>query len=103
MESPSGRVCDEITKRRRAAIASTIGVVSGLIVIGIAAAARAGRPIGRPDLLENLLDPILARDRFVIHELEIGHAPEPQPRADLAAKKRRRALERARRVAAVVV
>ena len=31
---------------------------------------------------------------FVVEELELGHAPQPQPRADLPAQERRRALER---------
>ena len=40
-------------------------------------------------LVQELLDAVLAGDRLVVDELQLGHALQPQPRADLAAQERR--------------
>src|SRR5262249_1957762 len=88
---PSGRAWEESTNRRRDRIASTIDPISGLVVIGIRM--RAAGAVRGVDLVEELLDSILAGDRFIVEELELGHALQPQPRADLPPQKRRGALE----------
>src|SRR6185436_9333415 len=101
IESPSGRECEEITKRRRARIASTMAGSSGLVVIIVAIGGSAGgrgarvRGAVAADLVEQLLDPVLAGDRLVVDELELGDALQAQARADLAAQERNRAMERA--------
>src|SRR6266511_1129430 len=46
------------------------------------------------NLLQQLFDAILVRDRLVEHERQFGCVPEPQPLADLAPHERRGALER---------
>ena len=71
----------------------------------VSAGGRRARPARALDLLEDPLDAVAALDRLVEEELELGHAAQPQPAADLAAQERRRALERARssRVRAFVV
>src|SRR5262245_50840429 len=48
----------------------------------------------RPQLVQQLLDPILAGDRGVVDELQIGRPPQPQPRSELAPQERPGALER---------
>src|SRR5436190_13181312 len=95
MESPSGRAWDVIRNRWRSLIASqscasTESVRVGVIVSGV------GMPRGtlRFEVLENLLDAIVARDGVVVEELEVRHAPEPQPAAELAPQERRGALQR---------
>src|SRR5262245_22567321 len=101
IESPSGLVCEEITNRCRARMASAICWTSGLVVIvsiaGIAVRLRRG--LRGVELVQQLLDPILAADRFIEDELERRDAPQAQPRSDLAAKKRRGTIECARRLA----
>src|SRR5919197_1814389 len=100
MESPSGRACDERTKRCRERIASTmrwrseVGVVIRDGSRGLTLARSAGALV---QLVEELLDAILAGDRFVVDELQIRHAPQPQARSDLTAEEGSGALERARR------
>src|SRR5580765_2245845 len=97
IESPSGRACEDSTKRWRARTASTICRSSGLVVViggrfgrhGAAGAAGA-------DAVEELLDPVLAGDRLVVEELEFGHALQPQPRTDLAPQEHRGAAQRLR-------
>src|SRR5712691_12056379 len=101
MESPSGRECEESTNRCRARIASTICRISGLIVIIVRSAGSAARRrFGGANLVEELLDPVLAGNRFVVDELERRDALQPQPRSNLPPQKRHRALERARRAPA---
>src|SRR5215472_6511521 len=92
IESPSGREWDESTKRCRALIASAIRMISGFVVIVGSGAAGA-------QVLEQLFDPILTGDRFVVDEFELGHAPQPQPRSDLPPQERNRAMQRAVRLA----
>src|SRR5476649_1993315 len=93
-ESPSGRECDEITKRCRVRMASTICWISGAggsgagVVIAIGSRRRVGL-----DLVEQLLDAVLARDRLVDHELQLGHALQPEPRSDLPPQERNRAVQ----------
>src|SRR5712691_11508300 len=101
MESPSGRECEESTNRCRARIASTICRISGLVVIILrSAGSAAGRRLGGANLVEELLDPVLAGNRFVVDELELRDALQPQPRSNLPPQKRHGALERARRAPA---
>src|SRR6266550_2764176 len=101
MESPSGRLCDEIANRCRPRIASTICAMSGLFVIIVGGRGSGARqcfaPFADANLLEELLDPVLAGDRLVVDEIELGDALQPQARADLAPQERHRAVERARR------
>src|SRR5262245_19910880 len=77
MESPSGRACDDSTNRCRLRTASTISRIAGLVVIG-------GRSRSAADLVEQLLDAVLAGNRFVVVERELRRALQPQARADLA-------------------
>src|SRR5262249_34158556 len=98
-ESPSGRVCDETTKRWRARMASTIWDSSGVIVIGVRVGGGVCGGFRGANLVEQLLDAILPGDRFVIDELELRGALQAQPRAELAAEKRRRTIERPAAVA----
>ena len=60
----------------------------------VSADRRSSRNRSALDVVQQLLDAVLSGDRLVVAELELGHAPQPQPRADLAAQERRRALER---------
>src|SRR6185295_1717069 len=103
MESPSGRLCEEITNRCRVRIASTICAMSGLSGLFVIILVERGsgvrrllRTLADANLVEELLDPVLAGDRLVVDEIELGDALQPQARADLAAQKRHRPLERAR-------
>jgi hypothetical protein len=50
------------------------------------------------EVLQDLFDAVLVLDRLVEPELDLGHAAQAQPGADLAAEKRRGAIERARRL-----
>ena len=52
------------------------------------------------ELLQDLLDAVLVRDRLVEPELELGDAPQLHPAADLAPQERRGAVERLLRVLA---
>src|SRR5689334_18624414 len=67
IESPSGRECEEMTNRRRARIASTIREMSGSVAAIVSV-----------DFVEDLVDPVLAGNRLVVLELELGHALQPQ-------------------------
>src|SRR5262245_54435951 len=122
MASPSGRTCDDSTNRCRRRISSTmrartltsvaIVIVSGsrirypgsvvgvelCVVVGADAGVGCGGAlrIFFVDVAQDLLDPVLVRDRFVEPELELGDPTQLQPRADLAAEKAGRSLERAR-------
>src|SRR5262245_50252884 len=87
MESPSGRACDDSTNRCRLRTASTISRIAGLVVIG-------GRSRSAADLVEQLLDAVLAGNRFVVVERELWRALQPQARADLAAQETGRAGQR---------
>src|SRR5437899_6943624 len=92
IESPSGRACEERTNRCRTRMASVIRSSSGarlLVWIGVVVGACM-------NVAEDLLDALLAGDRFIVHEYELRHAFQPQPRADLPPEERGRALERAR-------
>src|SRR5262249_41987626 len=96
IESPSGRECDDNTKRWRERTASTICAISGVVVIGIRV--RVGEVGGRlrgANVVQELLDAVLARDRLVVEELDLRRALEAQPRSNLAAEKRRRPPQRA--------
>src|SRR5207247_10597527 len=65
--------------------------IRGLLMI-----LRRFRRIGRRlDVAEQLLDPVLPGDRFVVLERELRRSLQAQPRSDLAAEKRRRTSERA--------
>src|SRR5262245_11216969 len=86
IESPSGRLCDERTKRWRWRIASTIRSNSGLRLVIVFVNVK---------LVQELLDAVLARNRLVVDECQLGSPLQPQPRANLAAQKRRGAVERA--------
>src|SRR5947209_6229280 len=81
IESPSGRECDDSTNRCRARIAATIAWSGALLVIS--------RMAARFDLVEELLDPVLPGDRFVVHERHVRRPLQAQPRSDLAAEGRR--------------
>src|SRR5262249_48547011 len=85
VESPSGRECEEITKRRRERIAviiwsisasvAAISVVSVLTrglagVTGVSAAAFA---VGRVDFIQQLFDAVLSRHGIIVLELKLGH------------------------------
>src|SRR5262245_37169579 len=105
IESPSGRECDERTKRCRERMASTICASSGgVVVIGI------GGCVGGVDgsfrganVVQEFLDAVLAGNGFVVEELDLGRPPEAQARADLAPQERRGAPERAIGAAARLV
>src|SRR5688500_3191071 len=93
--SPSGRACDTTTKRRRVRMASaTWAIVASVEVVVI------GRLRLLLELLKNLFDAVLVRNRFVEPELELRHAPQLHPAADLAPQERRGAVERLLRVLA---
>src|SRR5687768_14932932 len=87
IESPSGRACEVSRIRRRFSSSSRIWrrtdsvavavVVFWLIVL---------RVLPSPgDFLQELFDAIAARHGLVVEELELGHALEAHPAADLAA------------------
>src|SRR5689334_8595458 len=94
IESPSGRAWDVMRKRRRSLIASQAWVSASFVarvVTGLAIC----RGSLRFQLLEDLLDSIVPRDRFVIEELELGHPPKPEALSKLPFQERGGALERA--------
>ena len=67
---------------------------------------RRGRSAARAgvlDLVQQLLDAVLAGDRFVVDERQLGDALQAEPRPDLPAQERRRPLERAAAVRARLV
>ena len=120
MASPSGRTCETITKRWRVRMASAIPDAVGLSrgrhsssvgrgtssrSASVCVAASGGRVAGamlggcvvRVEVAEDLLDPVLMRDRFVETELELGHPAQLQPGADVAAEERRGTVQGARR------
>src|SRR5512136_694068 len=103
-ESPSGRTCEEITKRRRSAISSRMRSTTSwsvlFAVIVIVCRRRCGLSVGFVDLLDQPLDPVLAFDRLVEDELEDRHAPQTQPLADLVTQEGRGPAEGAARVPA---
>src|SRR5687768_16621113 len=69
---------------------------SGLVVV-IGTVGRSGGRAARflvAEVAQDLFDAILVFDRFVEAEVELGNAAQPQRAADVAAKKRRRALQR---------
>src|SRR3954463_13551334 len=100
IESPSGREWDERTKRWRERMASTMRAMSGLVVIGICrrVGGRVSRVLRGANLVEEPLDAVLAGDRFVVEELGLRRALQPQPRSDLPPQERRGAAERPFRV-----
>src|SRR5688572_5908914 len=84
MASPSGRACEVITNRCLPRISAAIcasGVVSVVVIIGVVRrdVDRRVRRLGRVlvQVADDLLDPILVRDRVVEAELDLGRAPEP--------------------------
>src|SRR6185436_3595769 len=90
IESPSGLAWEEMTKRRRVRIASTIcsaetSLLVGLGLVGI-------------DLVQQLLDAVLAGNGIVVDERDLGDPLAAEPRSDLPAQERDRPPERARRV-----
>src|ERR1700722_11488748 len=94
MASPSGRECDAMTNRWRDRMASTICASSGACRrsgagVVIAICGRLG-----VNFVDELLDAILAGDGLIDHEVNLGRALQPEPCADLAAQKRRRAVQR---------
>src|SRR4051794_3450555 len=90
MESPSGRACDDSRKRWRERIAPTISSRAGSLCIVICVVGR----VGAVQILEDLLDPVLAGDRVIVQESELRRAFETQTLADLPAQERGGALER---------
>src|SRR5262245_36797444 len=87
MASPSGRTCDDSTKRCRLRISSamrarTLTSVAVVIVAGFGGALR----VLFVNVAQDLLNPILVRDRFVEPEFELGDPAQLQPGADLAAE-----------------
>src|SRR4051812_25672671 len=104
--SPSGRACEDSTNVRRARIASTMRSISGAGVVTVVRI-RIGIVSGmgsRANLVQELFDAILARNRLVVHPLQFGRALEPQPRSDLTAEERNHTVQRARaRLARLVV
>src|SRR3954447_25188740 len=104
--SPSGRACDDSTNVRRARIASTIRSISGagvVTVVPIGIGIARGMGIGA-NLVQELFDAVLARNRLVVNPLQFGRALEPQPRSDLTAEEGDHTVQRARaRLARLVV
>src|SRR5690348_18333406 len=101
IESPSGRACDVTRKRCRDWIASQMRSRVGLLVIVFEAIVRGGRHrragalVGfRFQLLQDLFDAVLVRDRFVVEELELGRAAQADALADVMAQEGRGALQR---------
>src|SRR5439155_3502633 len=92
IESPSGRECEEMRKRRRARMASTT-CRNSLLLVGLGDVGI----VGGMDVLQELLDAILSGDRIVVGEPELWYAPQAKPSAKLAAQKWRRAFEGASR------
>src|SRR5262249_15533466 len=87
IESPSARACEGRTNRPRVRTASTIArICVSFIIVGHW---RRGM-----DLVEQLLDAILAGDRVVVVEGELGRPLQAQPRPDLPAEEAGRAAER---------
>src|SRR4051812_10700034 len=104
MESPSGLACDVIRNVRRAWIASQMSVFGFILCGGALAWLRRRRGLVARlllglEVLQDLFDAIVPGDRFVVEELELGHAAQPDARADLAAQERQGALERLGRLA----
>src|SRR5262245_43284642 len=114
--SPSGRTCDESTKRCRLRISSAmrartltsvaVVIVSGYGIrnLGSGLGIRLGMALGGAPrvffvkVAQNLFNPVLVCDRFVEPEFELGDAAQLQPRADLAAEEACGARERTRRL-----
>src|SRR5919197_3860015 len=94
IESPSGRAWDEMTKRCRARIASAMRWRSGSGFASIVAGVAAIPVVAGVQLVEQLLDAILAGNRLVVDELQVGYAAQPQPRSDLPTQEGRGAFER---------
>src|SRR5438552_927227 len=92
--TPSART-RSYTISAHAAAPATIAWSGALLVIS--------RMAARFDLVEELLDPVLAGDRFVVHERHFRRPLQAQPRSDLAAEERRGALQRAGGVAATLL
>src|SRR5688572_21754328 len=91
--SPSGRMCDVITKRWRARIASaTCARVAGSVAVGVIGCVG----VLFVEVAQDLLDAVLMGNRLVEAEVDLGHAPQPQPAGNLPPEKRRGALERLR-------
>src|SRR5579864_833463 len=63
--------------------------MSGLVVIV------AGCVVARMQLVDELLDPILAGDPFIVDESQLRDAPKAEPRSHVTAKKWRGSPERA--------
>src|SRR5688572_3182996 len=91
MESPSGRECDEMTNRLRVRMASTMRWMYGESLIGVGIV-RSGVIA---DVVQELLDAVLSRNRVVVGERQLGCPLEPQARGNLSAEKGRRALQSA--------
>src|SRR5436190_6909956 len=110
MASPSGRTCEDSTKRWRPRISSAIrarAVTSLAVVLIVPAANREISALGCAlrvllmNVSKDLLDAVLVLDRFVEAELNFWDVSQMmQPAADLAAEKSGGALERPRRVLA---
>src|SRR6476646_1812703 len=83
MESPSGRACDAITKRWLARMISTILLSSGFVMGFWRLVRAAGVRLVRANLVQNLLDAILAGNGLVEDERQFRRPPQPQPRPDL--------------------
>src|SRR5215471_10275258 len=105
IESPSGRECEEITKRRRERTAAVICWISGSVaaisvvvggLAGVAGVSAAAFAVGRVNFVEQLLDAILSSHGIIVLEFELGHAFQTKARTDLPPQKRRRPIERAR-------
>jgi hypothetical protein len=75
------------------------GLVVIVVRLGGCASRRRTGGLGA-NLVEQLLDPVLAGDRLVVDELELGDALQAQPRADLAPEEGNRAVQRPARALA---
>src|ERR1051326_3780866 len=83
IESPSGRECEARTNRCRWRMASAISRISGSVAAIV--------PV---DFVDDLVDAVGGRRRFVVLESQLRRALQPEPLADLPAEERRRAFER---------
>src|SRR5450759_255997 len=70
------------------------GALLGIVVIG-AIRDTVGRRVAA-DVVQELLDAVLARNGLVVVERQFRHALQPQARSDLAPEKRHGAIERPR-------
>src|SRR5689334_9564801 len=108
MASPSGRTCDDSTKRCRLRISSATRARADTSVVAVIVTGSGIRNPGSAvggtlcvllvNVAKDLLDAVLIRDRFVEPELQLRHAAQVgQSRADLPPEEAGRARQRPRR------